>query len=123
MTKKKQTAPQHKERGGCLTAFVILIAIHGILASFLIWYLRAQDTTTRFPWALPVLFILSLADIVAAIAIWYWKKWGLILYAVATFAGIAAGLVLTRSQLVVFHDIVPLVILGYVVRDKLKLFD
>ena len=37
--------------------------------------------------------------------------------------GIAVGLVLTRTQLIVFHDIIPLVILGYLVKDKQKWFD
>ncbi|NIV37003.1 MAG: hypothetical protein GWN58_48495, partial [Anaerolineae bacterium] len=62
-------------------------------------------------------------DIVAAIGAWNWKRWGLWLYAISTVAGIAVGLVLTRTQLIVFHDIVPLVILGWLVKDKHQWFD
>ncbi|NIV28897.1 MAG: hypothetical protein GWN58_05105, partial [Anaerolineae bacterium] len=72
-----------------------------------IWYLRAQDNESSPVWMLAILFVLGIVDIVAAIAAWNWKKWGLWLYAVSTVAGIAVGLVLTRTQLIVFHDIIP----------------
>lgn len=67
---------------------------------------------------MPVLLILSLADIVAAIGAWNWRRWGLVLYGISTAAGIAVGLMLTGSQLVVFHDIIPLTVLGYLYKDK-----
>jgi hypothetical protein len=123
MTKGKGSSSQPKERGCWLTGWLIFIAIHGIGSSILILSLRWQETMTVFAWALPVLFLLSLADIVAAVAVWSWKRWGLVLYAISTLVGLVAGLVLTRTQLWVFHDIIPLVVLGYLVKDKRDLFD
>ncbi|MGD8487961.1 MAG: hypothetical protein PVI68_02965 [Anaerolineae bacterium] len=123
MSKASTTQTPDKERGGWLTAWLILILLHGIIASILIFYLRQQQSESSPAWVLALLFLLSIADIVAAIAMWYWKKWGLILYLFSTVVGIAIGLILTRSQLIVFHDIVPLAILGYLVRDKLDWFD
>lgn len=123
MTKKKNAGQVHKERGTWLSLWLILIMLHGIIASGLIWYLRAQDNESSPVWMLAMLFVLAIVDIVAAIGAWYWKKWGLWLYAISTFAGIAVGLVLARTQLIVFHDIIPLVILGYLVKDKQKWFD
>ena len=123
MTKKKNAGNVHKERGTWLSLWLILIMLHGIIASGLIWYLRAQDNESSPVWMLAILFVLAIADIVATIAAWYWKKWGLWLYAISTFAGIAVGLVLARTQLIVFHDIMPLVILGYLIKDKQKWFD
>ena len=120
MSKSK---PQAKERGTWLSIWLIFIMVHGIIATILIGYLQQQEQITRFPWALPVLVALSLADIVAGIATWYWKKWGLTLYAISTVVSIVVGLIVTASQLIVFHDIIPLVILGYLVKDKMKLFD
>ena len=61
---------------------------------------------------LAILFALGIVDIVAAIGAWYWKKWGLWLYTISTFVGIAVGLALMCMQSIVFHDIIPLVILG-----------
>jgi hypothetical protein len=123
MTKDKAAKAPVKERGTWLPIWLILIMLHGILASALIWYLRSQRGDSSPSWILAILFALAITDIVAAIAAWYWKKWGLWLYAISTVAGVAIGLVLTRSQLWVFHDIIPLVILGYLVRDKRSDFD
>jgi hypothetical protein len=105
-----------------LSAWLILIMIHGVFASALIWYLRTQRDLSSPWWVWTTLFVTALADIVAAIGIWNWKRWGLRVYAISTAAGIAAGLVLTASQLIVFHDIIPLAILGWLVKDKWDYF-
>lgn len=118
MTKRKPARTAPKERGTWLSLWLIVILLHGILASGLIWYLRAQRNDPSPSWVLIILFVLAIADIVAALAAWNWRKWGLWLYAISTVVGIVVGLVLTASQLIVFHDIVPLAILGYLVRDK-----
>ena len=120
---KKKAGRVHKERGTWLSLWLILIMIQGLIASGLIWYLRAQNNESSPVWMLAILFVLGIADVVAAIGAWNWKKWGLWLYVVSTVAGIAVGLVLTRTQLIVFHDIIPLVILGYLVKDKQQWFD
>jgi hypothetical protein len=120
VSKKPQQAK--KERGTWLTLWLVLIAIHGVFASTLIWYLRNQEGLTSPWWVWVTLFLTALADIVAAIVVWNWKRLGLWLYAISTTLGIVAGLVLTASQLVVFHDIVPLVILGWLVKDKQSYF-
>jgi hypothetical protein len=119
---RENPKPAHKERGCWLTGMLILIIIHGIFASLLIFYLRRQPYADTALWQ-AILVLLAIADIVAAIAIWYWKRWGFVLYAISTAIGIAIGLVLTASQLVVFHDIVPLAILGYLVKDIRDYFD
>ena len=120
MSKKPQ--PAAKDRGTWLSLWLILIAIHGVFASALIWYLRNQDGLTSPWWVWVTLFLTALADIVAVIGAWNWKRWGLWLYAISTALGIAAGLVLTASQFIVFHDIIPLVILGWLVKDKQSYF-
>ena len=117
MFERHNTHAGEKHRGGCLSAFLIFIIIHSVFASVLIWSLR-QDQPRAVPWALPALFVLSLVDIVAAIGAWNWRRWGLVLYGISTAAGIAVGLILTGSQLVVFHEIVPLAVLGYLYKDK-----
>lgn len=120
-SKAKKAPP--KERGFWLSALLIVIVIHSAFATVLILDLQSRQHVARYPWAMPSLLLLSLADIVAVIAIWNWKKWGLVLYIVSVAAGIAVGLVLTRSQLIVFHDVVPLLLLGYLIRDQHNLFD
>jgi len=123
MTKSKSATADARERGIWLSAWLILIGIQSIFYSFLILYLRGQRHDPSPAWILLVLFALSLANVIAVIAIWKWKKWGLQLYAILTAIGIAVGLMLTGSQLVVFHDIIFLVVLGFLVKDKWSYFE
>jgi len=126
MTKKRppvrKQPPVKKQRGGWLTAWLVLMMIHGIFAAFLVLYLREQKDGVSAVWVLLVLFALAVAHIVAALAIWEWKRWGLIVYAAAVIVSMVVGLILTHTQLWVFHEILPLVILGYLVKDKLPAF-
>lgn len=117
---KKQTI---KERGGWLSAWLILIIAHSTFAAFLILDLRARQNTPSSPWFWLLLLALAVADIVAAIAIWNWKHWGFVLYGISTVVSIVVGLLLTGSQLIVFHDITPLAILGYLLKDKQQYLD
>jgi cytochrome bd-type quinol oxidase subunit 2 len=119
---KKKPAVVKKTRGGWLTAALVLMMVYGIFAAFVVLYLREQQSGTTPPWVLATLFALAVAHLVAALAIWEWKQWGLMLYAGATVVSIAVGLVLTGTQLWVFHELLPLVILGYLVKDKRQLF-
>jgi uncharacterized membrane protein (DUF2068 family) len=119
----KEGNTRTRERGCLLTGMLVLIALHGVAAAYLILYLRADRDPEALVWIAPTLFALAVADIIAAVAIWFWKKWGLKLYAISTVIGIAVGLIVTASQLVVFHDIIPLVILGYIIKDRWSDFD
>jgi len=121
MTKNKP--PIKKQRGGWLTACLVLMMIHGIFAAFLVLYLREQNSGASAVWVLLVLFAMAAAHIVAALAIWEWKRWGLIVYAVVTVVSMGVGLLLTGTQLWVFHEAIPLAILGYLVKDKQKSFE
>lgn len=121
MSKKAPKKPTSEERGCWLTGWLILMALHGIASSLLIFYQMRQPYSGSTLW-LGVLAILALADVVAAIAIWYWQRWGLVLYTIATLVSIAIGLILTRTQLWVFHEIIPLAILGYLVKDRWAYF-
>lgn len=122
-TKHKQAEHESRERGCWLTGWLVFIALHGIVSAYSIYYLRAQQYESAWAWVVPALFALAIADIVAVIGIWYWKRWGLKLYAVSTAVGIAVGLVVTASQLIVFHDIIPFVILGYLIKPHWGHFD
>jgi hypothetical protein len=96
--------------------------IHGIFSAFLVLYLREQQDGQSPLWVLAILFALATAHIVAALAIWEWKRWGFILYGVTIVVSIVLGLILTHTQLWVFHEILPLAILGYLVKDKWRYF-
>jgi hypothetical protein len=122
MAKSRSNGTDEKPRGGCLTAALVFLVLHSAFAVWLIVDLRAQPYERAIPWLLPLLLVLALADLVSAIALWFWKRWGFILYGISTAVSIVVGLVVTGTQLVVFHDILPFAVLGYLLRDKWKYF-
>ena len=114
----------HKERGTLLSVLIILIALHGVLGAY-VGYATMKAEYARAPWVVPVLTLVSVAAVVAAVAMWYWKQWGIYLYAIVCIAQAAVHLMLTGNLLVVFYDILPVAILGYVInlQSKRKLFE
>jgi hypothetical protein len=112
-----------KERGTGLSLWLIFIAGHGLLFTYLTWSVLKPGDSSAPEWMLWLLLLLSVADVVAAVALWKWKKWGFQLFGIATAVSIGLGLVVTASQLFVFYAIIPLAILGYLMKDKWQHFE
>ena len=117
----RSVAPPKKVRGGWLTAVLILIIIHGVFTSVLLLALRKQPGEPAAPWLWAAAILIGLADIIAAILMWFWKRWGLYLYVVSTLAGIVVGVLMLSSQMAAFHGLVPLLILSVVLQTQNKL--
>jgi hypothetical protein len=117
--------PARKERGALLSFLIVLVMLHGILAAYLAFSSLKEEYRNSTTWILIVLGLISLADILAAIAMWRWKKWGIALYGVTRAAATVVHLMLTGSLLVVFYDLLPVAFLGYVInlQSKRNLFE
>ncbi len=63
-----------------------------------------------------------LANIAAAVGIWYWKKWGLYVYAASTILALVAGLI-SVGIWSLFYMVLPLAIIGWVLRSKWSYFE
>jgi hypothetical protein len=68
-----------EQRGGCLTTFLILMFIFNPLST--LYYLFFGDTVTRavpsFPtWAIPVFALVGVLNVVFAVGVWKWRRWG-----------------------------------------------
>ena len=123
-TKAAVKKPVHKERGTLLSVLIVLIALHAVLATYL-GYTSLKEEYINTSWALPLMTFVSVAGIVAAVGLWYWKQWGIILYAITCIIQAAVHLMMTGSLMVVFYDILPVAVLAYVIslQSKTKLFD
>lgn len=68
-----------KNRHGCLTAWLVLMLLGNSVTA--VSYLQAggniRQTLPNMPeWAIPVLIVASLFNVVCTIALFQWKKWG-----------------------------------------------
>jgi hypothetical protein len=117
--------PAHKNRGGLLSFLIILMGVHAVSASALIYSYIKQDLLGQRPWILAVLLLVSLADIVAAVGMWLWKEWAIYLYFIATAVLAAVSIVVTGNVWASLYQFIPAAILGYVIRlqNKQKLFE
>jgi hypothetical protein len=126
VSKAKGTSkqPAKKERGGFLTILLVLIFLHSLLATAMA-YSTLQEQYRSTSWVLPALALASLAGIVAAVGMWFWKKWGIYLYVAISITAAVVHILLTGSTMVVFYDLIPVAILGYVItlQSKNNLFE
>jgi len=128
MTKKgaglRQQKGKTKERGGWLTAALIIIIIRNLLAAIWIFTIARNDGVTTGTAVTILLVLASLADAIAGVAMWYWKKWGLYLFAISTVAGIILHTIVL-GPFVIFYDIVGPAILAYILtgQNKYHLFE
>lgn len=119
--KKSTKAVKKKERGTAVTIILILIAVHGIFATYFYYTVRTQEADLSRPMILSLMVLHSLANVIAAVGIWYWKKWALYLYALSTVVALVVGL-LVAGPFSIFYMVLPLVILGWVMRTKWDYF-
>jgi hypothetical protein len=92
-----------KKRHGCLTAYLIFLIV--VIAITVIYYIadsKSLKSTLKLPgWSLPVSAVLCLLEIVCAIAIFKWKRWGFwgfcVLAMAALIVNISSGLGIATS--------------------------
>jgi len=106
------------ERGFWLSLVLVLIVIHSIFTIWFIYNAQQASESTSTPWFIGALVLVAIAKFIAAFAIWNWKKWGLYLFAVSVVVSVILGLILTGWWLIIFNEVLPLAILGWLIRDK-----
>lgn len=121
--KKTQHAPR-KIRGTWLTIALVVMVLHGLLAAVYYAAAKVDSVYMARPWLISLMVLHFLANVLAAIGIWYWKKWGIYIYIASTILAVIVGLITTGLGMVsVFYMVLPLVILGWLLRTKWSYFD
>jgi hypothetical protein len=122
---KKTSSPKKNrpaKRGFWLTLALIIMGLHGIFAAYLYYTIRVEEAVLDKPWILTLMVIHFLANIVAAVGIWFWKKWALYVYVASTILAVVVGL-LSVGIWSVFYMFLSLAILGYILRSKWDYFE
>jgi hypothetical protein len=112
-----------KQRNTLLTIALVLVILHAILVVGIFWFGAPEAQRTIGSIALWLTGLSAIADIVAAVAMWFWKQWGIYLYGIATLAGAVGALLATGSMLFLFGALLPAIIVLYIVaiqRDKFE---
>ncbi len=112
--------PVHKVRGFWLTAALVLMIVTGLAAA--IFYNAANTPQVDRTWILTMMVVANLLDVVAAVGIWLWKRWGMYVYLFATAIAFVAGLA-SVGMWASFYLILPAVIVGWLLRTKWDYFD
>ncbi len=112
-----------KERGLWLSIWLILIVLMNLMTLVLIVDRVKQPEAMSFPYLMTALLVFSAAKVVAAIGIWVWERWALYVYAGAVIGTMVIGLMLTGELLFAFNEILPIAILGWMLKDKYNYFD
>jgi hypothetical protein len=110
------------ERGGCLTAWLVVVMLANAGLAF--YYLTSVDTFTNLPGlnispaAIMFLALLGAVNVAAAVGIWMWKKWGFYLFggsaAVATVVNLLSGIPIFNA----LTGLIGIAILWWLIRDK-----
>ena len=84
-----------KNRHGCLTAWLVLMIIANS-ATALMYLLGSGFISQAAPnipgWVFPVLIVASLFNLVCAIALFQWKKWGFWGFCASSIVGLVVNL-------------------------------
>lgn len=121
-TRKAAAKPQKVERKFMQTLWLILLIIESLLGIILILDLTNRPEDPSRPYLLAALFILSTTKLVGVFGIWMWEKWGLYTYAGAVIGMTVIGLMLTGTTLIVFYELLPVAITGWLFREQIPNF-
>lgn len=98
-TTTQNSAPAIKQRHGCLAAYLVFMIIANS-ATALIYLVGSEGIKQNVPnmpdWAFPVLIVGGIFNLVCAIALFRWKKWGfwgfVVSAAITFFVNLSIGL-------------------------------
>ena len=118
MSKPHHSNPRAPHRSKSQTAALAYVVIHGFIFWIIARSLSVDDTTLA-----QVLFGLSsLASVIAGIAMWFWRRWGINLYVIASLVLGGVVLLKTASLLMMFGVMLPMFIVILIFNPVLKHF-
>jgi hypothetical protein len=120
-----------RPKSGCLTAFVVLMALGGLMGASQSFLGRAameksyQQLHLPMPpgWVLSVQGLLALLNIAAAVGIWQYKKWGVYLYGALAVLSILLMLYSGMSPFILGFSLIGPLILFFLVRPHWDHFE
>lgn len=114
-----------RERGGCLTAWLILVLIANALIAF--YYLTSTSALQQVYPVSSVIFLLLAAigavNVVSAIGLWTWHKWGFYLFAITSVITLVINISIELPILSSLSGLIGVAILWFLLRSRWQAFD
>lgn len=123
MSKALSQARPAKRRSTLLTIALVLVILQGIFLAVVYWTVLPDAQRTLGNIALWIMFLAAAADVVAGIAMWFWKRWGIYLYGVAAIVGAAVALLASGDLFLVLGALLPAIIVLYIVLTQRNAFE
>jgi hypothetical protein len=125
------TASGPRERGGCLTLYLIVIVIGsilGLIAAFSLSstanQLAAQGFAVAVPsWYGPAWIVSIILSLAGAYGTWNWKKWGVYLLIANLVFSAAISVAAGQALSAIIGLIIAGAILWYLLRNKWAFFE
>ena len=122
-TAQNQKQPAAKKRGALITTVLVIVALHGVLMTAAYYSMVDETLRSLGNWMLLTMIATSAADIVAAVAMWFWKRWGMILYGVAAAVQAGIAVLATGDIFLLFGALLPAIIVLYILATKRDQFE
>jgi len=100
------------------TVALIYVVIHG----FIFWAIARSMSVDNSSLALVLFGLSSLASVIAGIAMWFWQRWGVHMYVIASLVLGGVVLLKTASMLLMFGVMLPMIIVIYIFNSALRDF-
>ncbi len=123
MSKSMSQAKPVKRRSTLLTIALIIVILHGLVMAAIYWTVVPDAQRTIGNIALWVMFLAAAADVVAGVAMWYWKRWGIYLYGVASAVSAIVAVLAAGDLVLLFGALLPAIIVLYIVVAERAKFE
>lgn len=123
MSKPKPAPKPVKHRNTWLTVALVIVFLHGLLMAAIFWTVRPDVEKTWGNIAVWIMILSAVGDIVAAAAMWLWKRWGIYLYGLAAIGSAIVAVMASGDLFLLFGALLPAIIVLYIVmmqRDKFE---
>ncbi|MCB9122662.1 MAG: hypothetical protein H6640_23280 [Caldilineaceae bacterium] len=123
MSKAKPAPKPAKHRNTWLTVALVIVFLHGLLMAAIFWTVRPDVGKAWGNIAVWIMILSAVGDIVAAAAMWLWKRWGIYLYGLAAIGSAIVAVMASGDLFLLFGALLPAIIVLYIVmmqRDKFE---
>ena len=103
-----------KQRHGCLTAWLILMIVANSLSALMYIFAKnlIMNAVPSTPgWTFPVYAVLGIVNVICAIALTRWKKWGFYGFVATTIAGLVINILIQVEVRQIVFGLLGIVIL------------